>query len=41
MRPKRTELAWLSSEPNRFGTNEFMDWCRATKIKPFICLNSK
>ena len=40
-RPKRTELAWLSSEPNLFGTNEFIDYCRATKIEPFICLNSE
>jgi len=40
-RPKRVELAWLSDEPNSFGTDEFMDWCRATKIEPFICLNSE
>ena len=28
-RPVRMELAWLSLEPNTFGTNEFIDWCRA------------
>jgi len=25
--------------PCSFGTDEFIDWCRATKIEPFICLN--
>lgn len=38
-RPKRVELAWLTTEDNRFGTNEFMDMCRANKWEPFICLN--
>lgn len=40
-RPKRIELAWLSDDPNMFGTDEFIDYCRATKIEPFICLNSE
>lgn len=38
-RPKRVELAWLTTEDNRFGTDEFMDMCRANKWEPFICLN--
>ena len=28
-RPTRLDLAWFSTEPNTFGTNEFIDWCRA------------
>ena len=28
-RPARLDLAWFSTEPNSFGTNEFMDWCKA------------
>ena len=40
-RPKRLELAWLSTESNIFGTDEFMDYCRATKCEPYICLNSE
>ncbi|KAL7423606.1 hypothetical protein Q5752_001187 [Cryptotrichosporon argae] len=38
-RPKRVELAWLSSESNHFGTNEFIDMCRANDWEPYICLN--
>ncbi|KAK4687585.1 alpha-L-arabinofuranosidase, partial [Tremellales sp. Uapishka_1] len=38
-RPKRVELAWLSDEPNLFGTDEFIDYCRATKCEPYLCLN--
>lgn len=40
-RPKRVELAWLSSDPNLFGTDEFIDYCRGLKAEPFICLNSE
>lgn len=39
-RPKRIELAWLSDESNKFGTDEFIDYCRATAAEPYICLNS-
>ena len=28
-RPRRLDLAWMSTETNTFGTNEFIDWCRA------------
>src|SRR4030095_2517777 len=27
-RPRRLDLAWMSTETNAFGTNEFIDWCR-------------
>lgn len=38
-RKPRIELAWLNSEPNTFGTNEFVDWCRVAEVEPFFCLN--
>src|ERR1700749_1953393 len=27
-RGARLDYAWFSTEPNTFGTNEFIDWCR-------------
>ena len=33
-RPRRRELAWSSVETNHFGTNEFMDYCRAPGGSP-------
>jgi alpha-N-arabinofuranosidase len=38
-RPRRTELAWYAEESNRFGTLEFIEYCRAIKAEPFICVN--
>jgi len=38
-RPRRLDLAWLSTEPNTFGTNEFMDWCRLVGIEPMLAVN--
>src|SRR6476469_1378615 len=38
-RPRRRELAWQSIETNQFGTNEFIDFCRATAIKPMLGVN--
>lgn len=38
-RPKRLDLAWLSTEPNTFGTNEFMDWCKVADIEPMLAVN--
>ncbi len=38
-RPRRLELAWLSTETNEFGTNEFVDWCRAADIEPMLAVN--
>jgi alpha-N-arabinofuranosidase len=35
-RPKRVELAWLSTESNLFGTDEFIDYCRALKAEPSV-----
>lgn len=36
----RTELAWLSTESNKFGTDEFIDYARALGVEPYLCLNS-
>jgi alpha-N-arabinofuranosidase len=38
-RPRRIELAWGAEEPNRFGTDEFMAYCRAINAEPYICIN--
>lgn len=38
-RPRRLELAWKSIEPNSFGTNEFVDWCRLAGIEPMLAVN--
>ena len=38
-RPRRLDLAWMSTEPNTFGTNEFIDWCRMADIEPMLAVN--
>ncbi len=38
-RPRRRELAWQSTESNEFGTNEFIDWCRAVDTQPMLGVN--
>jgi alpha-N-arabinofuranosidase len=38
-RPVRTELAWHDVETNRFGTNEFIDFCRKLKTEPYLVVN--
>src|SRR4051812_37071758 len=38
-RPVRLDLAWLSTETNQFGTNEFIDWCRLANIEPMLGVN--
>ena len=38
-RPARLDLAWFSTEPNTFGTNEFIDWCRAAGVEPMLAVN--
>jgi alpha-L-arabinofuranosidase len=38
-RPRRRELAWQSIETNQFGTNEFIDYCRAMDIIPMLGVN--
>ena len=38
-RPARLDYAWFSTEPNIFGTNEFIDWCRMARIEPMLAVN--
>ncbi|MFY9356567.1 MAG: alpha-N-arabinofuranosidase, partial [Defluviitoga tunisiensis] len=38
-RPKKLELAWQSIEPNEFGTNEFIEWCKKVNTEPMMSLN--
>jgi alpha-N-arabinofuranosidase len=38
-RPRRPELAWGGEESNRFGTDEFVAYCRRLGTEPYICLN--
>jgi alpha-N-arabinofuranosidase len=38
-RPRKSELAWLAEESNRFGTDEFIEYCRVLDTEPFLCLN--
>lgn len=38
-RPRRMELAWHAEESNRFGTAEFIAYCRTLGTEPYICLN--
>ncbi len=35
-RPTRLDLAWLSTETNAFGTNEFIEWCKLAQTEPII-----
>ena len=39
-RPMLYELAWKSEETNRFGTDEFMEFCKLIGTEPFITVNS-
>ena len=34
------DKAWLVEEPNLFGTDEFVSWCRAVGAEPYICTNA-
>jgi alpha-L-arabinofuranosidase len=38
-RPRRVELAWGAEESNRFGTDEFVEYCRVLGAEPYVCLN--
>lgn len=39
LRPSRLELAWETKESNRFGTDEYIEWCRRVGVEPYICVN--
>jgi alpha-N-arabinofuranosidase len=38
-RPRRRDLAWHSIETNQFGTNEFIEFCRAINTEPMLGVN--
>jgi len=38
-RPVRFDLAWAKEETNRFGTDEFIEYCREVGAEPYICVN--
>jgi len=38
-RPTRPNYAWGAIEPNLFGTDEFIEFCRAVGCEPMICVN--
>lgn len=38
-RPVRIDLAWGFKENNRFGTDEFIGWCRKVNTEPYFCVN--
>ncbi len=39
LRPKRLDLAWKTIEPNEFGLDEFVDWCRIAGTEPMMAVN--
>lgn len=39
-RPRRLELAWHAEESNRFGTDEYIQYCRTINAEPYICVNT-
>jgi alpha-N-arabinofuranosidase len=38
-RPARMEPAWNAIEPNSFGTNEFIGFCRGLGAEPYLVVN--
>ena len=38
-RPRRMNLSWHAEESNRFGTDEFLRYCRLVGAEPYLCVN--
>ncbi len=38
-RPVRMDMAWHTIESNQFGTNEFIEFCRAINTEPYLVVN--
>jgi alpha-L-arabinofuranosidase len=38
-RRRKMDLAWSTEESNRFGTDEFIEYCRMLGAEPYICVN--
>lgn len=39
-RPRQFDRAWFAEESNRFGTDEFIAFCRRLGSEPYICANA-
>jgi alpha-N-arabinofuranosidase len=39
-RPVRSDPAWDATDPNTFGTNEFIGFCRALGAEPYFVVNA-
>jgi alpha-L-arabinofuranosidase len=39
-RPARRDHAWGAMESNRFGTDEFLNYCERLKVEPYLCINA-
>jgi alpha-N-arabinofuranosidase len=39
-RPVRSDPAWHATDPNTFGTNEFIGFCRALDAEPYFVVNA-
>ncbi len=38
-RPTRLDMAWQAIDPNTFGTNDFIDFCRILETEPYLVVN--
>ncbi|MDP6715385.1 MAG: alpha-L-arabinofuranosidase C-terminal domain-containing protein, partial [SAR202 cluster bacterium] len=38
-RPSRPDFAWKSVDPNTFGVDEFVAWCRTLNTEPMMAVN--
>jgi alpha-N-arabinofuranosidase len=38
-RPRKWDTAWQAEDSNRFGTDEFIAYCRKLGAEPYICVN--
>jgi len=38
-RPERLDLAWKTTEPNTFGMQEFISWCKKANTEPMYSIN--
>ncbi len=39
-RPARPDHAWGDIDSNRFGTDEFLQYCERIGVEPYICINA-
>ena len=40
LRPARPDHAWGALETNRFGTDEFLQYCERIGAEPYLCINA-